>query len=131
MSGAAQGNVNTTKANVSDVHDPSKPLNTAGNKPPAAQLEEDDEFEDFPVEGMTTIKDTLSATMSGAHRVLRAFVWRLRQCICFIRDANLGGQAFMKRRCANNYLRLAQGRGAWNRRQWSGNDTSLGGKLGR
>lgn len=51
MSGAAQGDQNTTKTNVSDVKDNSKPLDVSGNKPPAAQLEEDDEFEDFPVEG--------------------------------------------------------------------------------
>lgn len=51
MSGAAQGDQNTTKTNVSDVKDNSKPLDGSGNKPPAAQLEEDDEFEDFPVEG--------------------------------------------------------------------------------
>lgn len=51
MSGSAQGDLNTTKANVSDVKDKSKPLDASGNKPPAAQLEEDDEFEDFPVEG--------------------------------------------------------------------------------
>ena len=48
MSGAAEGNANTTKATVSDSNDTSKPLQ--GQKP-VAQLEEDDEFEDFPVEG--------------------------------------------------------------------------------
>jgi len=51
MSGSAQGDLNTTKATVSDVKDKSKPMDASGNKPPAAQLEEDDEFEDFPVEG--------------------------------------------------------------------------------
>lgn len=48
MSGSAQGATATTKAVVSDNKDTSKPLEP---KPNAAQLEEDDEFEDFPVEG--------------------------------------------------------------------------------
>lgn len=48
MSGAATGNPATTKATVSDNKDDSKPL---APQKPAAQLEEDDEFEDFPVEG--------------------------------------------------------------------------------
>ena len=43
--------VPTTKSTVSDVKDTSKPLDASGQKAPAAQLEEDDEFEDFPVEG--------------------------------------------------------------------------------
>lgn len=50
MSGAAQGNGDTGKhanATVSDSKDGSQPLQPK----PAAQLEEDDEFEDFPVEG--------------------------------------------------------------------------------
>jgi hypothetical protein len=38
----------TTKAVVSDSKDDSKPLQP---QKPAAPLEEDDEFEDFPVEG--------------------------------------------------------------------------------
>jgi hypothetical protein len=49
MSGAAQGSQNTTKAVVSDSKDTSQPLQP---QKPGAQLEEDDEFEDFPVEGM-------------------------------------------------------------------------------
>lgn len=48
MSGAAAGDSATHQATVSDSKDTSKPL---ANKPAAAQLEEDDEFEDFPVEG--------------------------------------------------------------------------------
>ena len=50
MSGAAESNSDTTKlnANVSDSKDGSQPLQA---QKPAAQLEEDDEFEDFPVEG--------------------------------------------------------------------------------
>jgi len=51
MSGATHGNQNTSKAIVSDSKDGSRPLDGSGNKVPAAQLEEDDEFEDFPVEG--------------------------------------------------------------------------------
>ena len=51
MSGAAQGSQNTTKAVVSDSKDTSQPLQP---QKPGAQLEEDDEFEDFPVEGMHT-----------------------------------------------------------------------------
>ncbi|KAF2717744.1 hypothetical protein K431DRAFT_288269 [Polychaeton citri CBS 116435] len=47
MSGAATGDTNTTKQTVSDNKDTSKPLQP---QKPAAQLEEDDEFEDFPVE---------------------------------------------------------------------------------
>jgi len=47
MSGAATGNHSTTKATVSDSQDESKPFRP---QKPAAQLEEDDEFEDFPVE---------------------------------------------------------------------------------
>ncbi|KAK8196602.1 26S proteasome complex subunit [Zalaria obscura] len=47
MSASAQGNQNTTKAVVSDSKDSSQPLSA---QKPAAQLEEDDEFEDFPVE---------------------------------------------------------------------------------
>lgn len=49
MSGAADStNASTTQATVSDNKDNSQPLAT---QKPAAQLEEDDEFEDFPVEG--------------------------------------------------------------------------------
>ncbi|KAF2771776.1 hypothetical protein EJ03DRAFT_325417 [Teratosphaeria nubilosa] len=48
MSGAASSTQpQTAKATVSDSNDQSKPLQT---QKPAAQLEEDDEFEDFPVE---------------------------------------------------------------------------------
>ena len=50
MSGAAQGDANTTKAIVSDRKDDSQPL---APQKQAAQLEEDDEFEDFPVEGVS------------------------------------------------------------------------------
>ena len=51
MSGSAQGNTNTAKHNeatVSDSKDTSQPLQPQKS---TAQLEEDDEFEDFPVEG--------------------------------------------------------------------------------
>ena len=39
------------KGNNADSKDDSKPLQP---QKPAAQLQEDDEFEDFPVEGKTT-----------------------------------------------------------------------------
>ncbi|KAJ4353351.1 26S proteasome complex subunit [Didymosphaeria variabile] len=48
MSGAAQGSAATTKAVVDDKSKNGEP---AVEKKPAAQLEEDDEFEDFPAEG--------------------------------------------------------------------------------
>lgn len=49
MSGASEGTSNTaSRGTVSDTKDDSKPLQP---QKPAAQLEEDDEFEDFPVEG--------------------------------------------------------------------------------
>lgn len=51
MSGAAQGSTETTKGVTSDSKDTSQPLQP---QKPGAQLEEDDEFEDFPVEGMCT-----------------------------------------------------------------------------
>ncbi|KAJ4323768.1 26S proteasome complex subunit [Neodidymelliopsis sp. IMI 364377] len=47
MSGAAQGSSATTKAVVSDAPN-GQPA--AASAKPAPQLEEDDEFEDFPVE---------------------------------------------------------------------------------
>jgi len=51
MSGAASGNDSLNKhkdAKTQDAKDDSQPLHP---QKPAAQLEEDDEFEDFPVEG--------------------------------------------------------------------------------
>jgi 26 proteasome complex subunit DSS1 len=48
MSGAAQGSAATTKAATDDKSKNGEP---AAEKKPAAQLEEDDEFEDFPAEG--------------------------------------------------------------------------------
>ncbi|KAG8625859.1 hypothetical protein KVT40_006260 [Elsinoe batatas] len=62
MSGAAQGDAATTKAVVNDSKDTSKPLQPQKN---AGQLEEDDEFEDFPVEDWPADQD-LSAQTSGA-----------------------------------------------------------------
>jgi 26 proteasome complex subunit DSS1 len=47
MSGAAQGGASTTKA----VSDAPNGQPAAASAKPAPQLEEDDEFEDFPVEG--------------------------------------------------------------------------------
>lgn len=49
MSGAPQGDSATTKAVISDSKDTSKPL--APPQKAVTQFEEDDEFEDFPVEG--------------------------------------------------------------------------------
>jgi 26 proteasome complex subunit DSS1 len=43
------------KGNITDSKDDSKPLQP---QKPAAQLEEDDEFEDFPVEGRTVLAHT-------------------------------------------------------------------------
>jgi 26 proteasome complex subunit DSS1 len=51
MSGAAQGGASTTKAVVSDAPN-GQPA--AASAKPAPQLEEDDEFEDFPVEGASS-----------------------------------------------------------------------------
>jgi 26 proteasome complex subunit DSS1 len=49
MSGSAQASKDTKKAVVPDPKNGEQPLNA--EKKPSAQLEEDDEFEDFPVEG--------------------------------------------------------------------------------
>jgi 26 proteasome complex subunit DSS1 len=49
MSGALQGGASATKAVVNDAPN-GQPA--AASAKPAPQLEEDDEFEDFPVEGM-------------------------------------------------------------------------------
>ena len=48
MSGSTDQNPPTAQNAVKDSKDDSKPLQP---QKPAAQLEEDDEFEDFPVEG--------------------------------------------------------------------------------
>lgn len=60
MSGAAEStNASTTQATVSDNKDNSQPL--AAQKP-AAQLEEDDEFEDFPIEDWAKEEEVGSQT---------------------------------------------------------------------
>ncbi|KAI5374686.1 26S proteasome complex subunit [Alternaria postmessia] len=51
MSGSAQGSNDMKKALVNDSKNGEQPL--APEKKPATQLEEDDEFEDFPVEDWT------------------------------------------------------------------------------
>jgi hypothetical protein len=51
MSGSAQGSTATTKAVVDDKN---KNGDVEKDKKPAAPLEEDDEFEDFPKEGVCT-----------------------------------------------------------------------------
>jgi 26 proteasome complex subunit DSS1 len=56
------GQPETAKATVSDSKDDTKPLQP---QKPAAQLEEDDEFEDFPVEGRTFIHDEKSARLTS------------------------------------------------------------------
>ena len=48
MSAAAEGSVSTTKATVADATSSST---LKDQQKPAAALEEDDEFEDFPVDG--------------------------------------------------------------------------------
>jgi hypothetical protein len=52
MSGAAQANTSTAKATTSDHKNDSQ---TPAPQKQAAQLEEDDEFEDFPVEGVLSL----------------------------------------------------------------------------
>jgi len=52
MSAAAEGSGPTTKATTSDATDFST---VKDQQKPAAALEEDDEFEDFPVDGMSTL----------------------------------------------------------------------------
>ncbi|KAK4506570.1 hypothetical protein PRZ48_000302 [Zasmidium cellare] len=64
MSGAAAGDAATTKATVSDNKDTSKPLQS--NKP-AAQLEEDDEFEDFPVEDWAKEEEVGAQANGNSH----------------------------------------------------------------
>ncbi|KAL1585251.1 hypothetical protein WHR41_05784 [Cladosporium halotolerans] len=60
MSGAAQGSQDTAKAGLaSDSKDNSQPLQP---QKPGAQLEEDDEFEDFPVEDWTKEEEVGSQT---------------------------------------------------------------------
>ncbi|KAK5123092.1 26S proteasome complex subunit [Meristemomyces frigidus] len=68
MSGAAQGNSNMQKhkdATVTDSKDGSQPLRP---QKPAAQLEEDDEFEDFPIEAQDWAKEEeVGAQANNAH----------------------------------------------------------------
>lgn len=52
MSASAQGSNSTTKAVTSD---PTNSTPLKDQQKPAAALEEDDEFEDFPVEGIPSI----------------------------------------------------------------------------
>lgn len=56
MSASAQGSAATTKAVVDDK----KNGEPAKEQKPAAQLEEDDEFEDFPIEGTTHLRCVIS-----------------------------------------------------------------------
>jgi 26 proteasome complex subunit DSS1 len=68
MSGAAQADANNTKGVVSDRKDDSQPL---APQKQAAQLEEDDEFEDFPVEGVLKLPPSSSQE--------ETWNWSLRQ----------------------------------------------------
>ena len=54
MSAAADGSGPTTKATVSDPTDSST---LKDQQKPAAALEEDDEFEDFPVDGTSPLRE--------------------------------------------------------------------------
>jgi hypothetical protein len=67
MSGSAQGSADTKKAVISDAKNGEQPLNA--EKKPAAQLEEDDEFEDFPVEGTHHPKKGHSRRMYGREKI--------------------------------------------------------------
>nr|POE58706.1 putative 26s proteasome complex subunit sem-1 [Quercus suber] len=64
MSGAAQPNSQSTKANASASTDATKPLQSTK---PAAQLEEDDEFEDFPVEDWAKQEEVGAQQASTSH----------------------------------------------------------------
>ena len=57
MSASAEGSGPTTKAITSD---PTSSTSLKDEQKPAAALEEDDEFEDFPVEGTLTYSPSLS-----------------------------------------------------------------------
>jgi hypothetical protein len=84
MSGAAQADASTTKATVSDRKDDSQPL---APQKQAAQLEEDDEFEDFPVEGVLTLPSSQSDT---------------QLIVAINRLARRGGARFIRRRSRNH-----------------------------
>ncbi|KAI4748401.1 hypothetical protein E4T50_01245 [Aureobasidium sp. EXF-12298] len=62
MSGAAQADAKNTQGVVSDRKDDSQPL---APQKQAAQLEEDDEFEDFPVEDWPA-EEELASSGAGA-----------------------------------------------------------------
>ncbi|PNS19766.1 hypothetical protein CAC42_7733 [Sphaceloma murrayae] len=62
MSGAAQGDASTSKGTVKDTNDTSKPLQPKTNP---TQLEEDDEFEDFPVEDWPADQELGAQTASA------------------------------------------------------------------
>jgi hypothetical protein len=83
MSGAAQADASTTKATVSDRKDDSQPL---APQKQAAQLEEDDEFEDFPVEGVLTLPSSQYDT---------------QLIVAINRLARRGGARFIRRRSRN------------------------------
>lgn len=65
MSGAAAGSGTTAKLG-DDKKTPGEPTKDQPAQAPPALLEEDDEFEDFPVEGTFWISER-----SGLHRLIR------------------------------------------------------------
>ncbi|KAI9819910.1 MAG: hypothetical protein M1827_006480 [Pycnora praestabilis] len=75
MSGAAEGSGSTTKAVTEDT----KPGETLKDQQkPAAALEEDDEFEDFPVEGSKIVREFLHLLIRAGDSdslSLKADVW--------------------------------------------------------
>jgi hypothetical protein len=64
MSGSVQPKAPTTKATTSATE--TKPEEQKEDKKPAAPLEEDDEFEDFPVEGELIPEDIRACLEQGA-----------------------------------------------------------------
>ena len=71
MSAAAEGSGPTTKATVSDPTDAST---LKDQQKPAAALEEDDEFEDFPVDGIPHSREPRLLNPS-IRRTEQAFLW--------------------------------------------------------
>lgn len=84
MSGAAQGDNATTKAIVSDTKDNSQPL----AQKPVTQLEEDDEFEDFPVEGTPTKE--LECRRQATSKTVREMEQRANQATDWPTEEELG-----------------------------------------
>ena len=89
MSNAAQ-NVANTKATASDNTDGPKSLQP---QQPAAQLEEDDEFEDFPVEGISSPNEEISVVLYDGRRLIRDFrLGKGRRNWCATDHTPVGGE---------------------------------------